>query len=158
MTSLPIRSLGYSLNKEEFRDSVSLRYGWNIPNTPAFCSCGSRNDVNHTLICKSGGYVIFRHNKIRDTEAELLKEVCYDVRIEPELLPLEPLNFQTNGNNTDRARLDISARGLWSTFEKTYFDVRVFHPNSPSYKSKTLSQLYTQCMKKKRKDSTIPYK
>ena len=28
-----------------------------------------------------------RHNAVRDTEAKLLMEVCYDVKTEPELLP-----------------------------------------------------------------------
>ena len=27
-------------------------------------------------------------------------------------------------------RLDITARGLWSTFERTLADVRIFNPNS----------------------------
>ncbi len=75
LTALPLASLGYTLNKEEFRDSIRLRYGWHIPNIPAYCVCGERNDVNHTLTCKTGGYVIFRHNKIRDTNAEFLKQM-----------------------------------------------------------------------------------
>ena len=32
------------------------------------------------LICKLGGYVSLRHNRVRDLEAELMKEVCHDVR------------------------------------------------------------------------------
>ncbi len=113
LTALPLASLGYTLNKEEFRDSIRLRYGWHIPNIPAYCVCGERNDINHTLTCKTGGYVIFRHNKIRDTNAEFLKQVCYDVQVEPELLPIENTEFCVQGNNSDKARLDISARGLW---------------------------------------------
>ena len=31
---LPIGSLGWMLNKEEFRDGIRLRYGWQIPNIP----------------------------------------------------------------------------------------------------------------------------
>ena len=42
----------------------------------------------------------------------------------------------------DRAAADISSRGLWSTFERTFYDVRVLHPNSPSYVTKTPEQLY----------------
>jgi hypothetical protein len=40
LTALPIEALGYTLNKQEFRDSVCLRYGWHIPNTPSFASAG----------------------------------------------------------------------------------------------------------------------
>ena len=76
LTALPIQSLGYSLNKQEFRDGICLRYGWNIPNTPSYCQCGKENNIDHTLNCKSGGYVSMRHNRIRDLEADLMKEVC----------------------------------------------------------------------------------
>ena len=57
LTALPIQSLGYVLNKQEFRDSLCLRYGWKIPNTPMYCSCGKRNGVDHALTCALGGYV-----------------------------------------------------------------------------------------------------
>jgi hypothetical protein len=52
--------------------------------------------------------------------------------------------FQQKGNNADKARLDIAARGLWSTFERTLTDVRIFNPNSESYSAQTLAQLYIQ--------------
>ena len=82
LTALPVQSLGYVLNKQEFRDAIRLRYGWQIPNIPMFCVCGSRNDLDHTLTCKRGGHIIFRHNKIRDMNAELLAKVCHNVQVE----------------------------------------------------------------------------
>ena len=42
LTSLPIQSLGYTLNKQEFRDSVCLRYGWNIQKHTQLLSVQSR--------------------------------------------------------------------------------------------------------------------
>ena len=69
---------------------------------------------------------------------------CKDVVIEPPLIPIESETFHQKGNNADKARLDIAARGIWSTFEKTYFDVRIFNPNSVSYRLQTLPKLYTQ--------------
>ena len=47
-------------------------------------------------------------------------------------------------NNADKARLDVAAIGLWSTFEKTIVDVRILNPNSESYKFQTLAKLYGQ--------------
>ena len=41
-----------------------------------------------------------------------------------------------------RAAPDISSRGLWSTFQRTFFDVRVLHPNAPSYRDKSMEALY----------------
>ena len=43
LSTLPIEWLGYSLNKQEFRDSLSLRYNWPIENVPRYCGCGSPN-------------------------------------------------------------------------------------------------------------------
>ena len=143
LTCLPIQQLGYAYSKQDFRDAVHLRYGWDIPNTPRFCDCGAKNDHNHILNCKRGGYVNYRHNNVRDSVAEYLRLVTKDVRIEPLLTPIESANFQQKGNNADKARLDISARGVWSTFERTFFDVRIFNPKSPTYQGKTMPQLYT---------------
>ena len=57
LTVLPLQDQGYILNKQEFKDAICLRYGWKISNTPLFCGCGKKNDVNHSLICAKGGYV-----------------------------------------------------------------------------------------------------
>ena len=149
LTALPIKSLGYVLNKQEFRDSICLRYDWKVPNTPSFCQCGVKNDINHALSCKKGGYVIMWHNCIRDLEAELMKEVCYDVKIEPELLPLD--NDHMRGNTAEKARLDVSGNGVWGPFEKTFLDVRIMHPNAPSYINKTIGQIYTMHEKEKKR-------
>ena len=62
----------------------------------------------------------FRHNALRDTEAESLKEVCWDVRTEPLLLPTDEKSHPPATNTQDQARLDIVATGLWGTFERTY--------------------------------------
>ena len=49
--------------------------------------------LDKTLICKKGGYVSMRHNTLRDTEALFLKQKHKDVKIEPELLPVEQQNL-----------------------------------------------------------------
>ena len=81
-----------------------------------------------------------RHNALRDLNAELQQEVCRDVVIEPSMIPVE--NEQVSGTTADEARPDISSRGLWSTFERTFYDVRVLHPNAPSYQSTSIPALY----------------
>ena len=81
-----------------------------------FCACGERNTVNHALICRKGGFVIRRHNEIRDIEAELLDEVCISVKKEPTLLPLS--GEIVTGNQADEARLVVSAIGFWRHQEK----------------------------------------
>ena len=150
LSALPLQSMGYVLNKQEFRDGLCLRYGWRIPNTPSFCGCGVKNSVDHTLNCKLGGYFTMRHNNIRDLEASLLKDVCKDIKIEPELMPLG--NSVTQSSNTaEKARLDVSAVGIWNSMERTFIDIRVMHPNSPSYMDTTPDQLYSQHEREKKR-------
>lgn len=45
LTALRIKSLGYTLNKREFLDSICLRYDWRIPNTTSHCLCGVKNNI-----------------------------------------------------------------------------------------------------------------
>ena len=53
LSALPLKKLGYVLNKQEFRDAICLRYGWEIKGTPKSCVCGEDNSLDHALICKS---------------------------------------------------------------------------------------------------------
>ena len=110
LSAVPIKALGFVLNKQEFRDSICLRYGWNIPDTPSYCQCGQKNNLDHTLSCPKGGYHIMRHNGIRDLEGELMREVCRDVKIEPELLPIGEQDM--SGNVAGKTRLDVSGVGV----------------------------------------------
>ncbi len=90
-----------------------------------------------------------RHNSLRDAIANLLREVCVDVQTEPMLLPVNPNNYSSRTNVADGARLDVSARGLKSTFERTFIDVRVCHPHAASNVVFSLSELYKRNEKEK---------
>ena len=46
-------------------------------------------------------------------------------------------------NSQSGAHLDIAANGVWGgTFERTYFDVRVFNPHAPSNRHTNLHSVY----------------
>ena len=132
LSCLPLESAGYIFNKVEFRDSLCVRYNWPLPDIPRFCACVEKTGVDHSCVCKLGGLINMRRDNVRDVEAEFLKEVCREVRTEPGLLPVEPENFDTGAKTGDMARLDIVATGLFGNMEKTFFNVRVTHPNAPS--------------------------
>ena len=142
LTSLPLSDQGFNLNAQEFRDAICLRYGWKVNNIAPYCECGSENNINHSLICKKGGFISLRHNELRDIEAELISEVCKDVTVEPPLLPCDGYGLGQSTNTDRDARLDFSARGFWSPLQRAFFDVRVFHPNSPSYLNRSPNALY----------------
>ena len=112
LSTLPISEHGFKLNKGAFRDALALHYGWQPSNLPSSCVCGAHFSVEHTLT--KGGFPTLGHNEVRDIAAQLLSEVCTEVRIEPRLQPLsgEQLHLDS-ANREDNARLDISENGFW---------------------------------------------
>ena len=130
----PLKEYGFTLHKGAFRDALALRYDWTPDHLPSKCDCGAPFSIEHALSCAKGGFPSIRHNEIRDLTATLLTEVCNDVCVEPALQPVtdEVLRGAT-ANSQAGARLDIAANGFWGgTFERTYFDVRIFNPHAPS--------------------------
>ena len=91
---------------------------------------------------KKGGFVTIRHNELRNFTARLLKNVSHDVKIEPSLEELSGEVMSTSTNVSSEARLDISARGFWETYQKAFFDVRVFNPLARRYVNLTPSKCY----------------
>ena len=86
---LPLEEQGFTLTKGEFRDALALRYNKQLRALPSKCPCGQTFGVNHALNCKREGFVIIRHNNIRDFEANLLHKVHNDVETKP---PLQAVN------------------------------------------------------------------
>ena len=139
LTMLHIAEYGFELSKQQFWDSISLRYGWEISKLPATCPCGSRFDILHSMGYKKGGFATIRHNDLRDLTAKILSEVCCDTEIEPKLAPLsgEDLSHRT-ANRSNEARLDVRARGSWERGQQAFFDLRVFDSNACRYLNKSL--------------------
>ena len=103
------------------------------------------------MVCKRGGFVIQRHNELRDLEAELLDMVCSDVQVEPCLQPVTGETLNGGANREDGARLDVHARGFWERQRSAFFDVRVCHPNADSYRELTPQQIYRQHEQEKKR-------
>ena len=145
LSALPIQRLGYVLNKQSFRDAVRLRYNWSIPQIPRYCSCGVQNDNDHLLVCKKGGYVHIRHDALVKVEAEIMREAgCKNVVIEQHLIPTKGDHLKARTEKGDQSRMDVAATGVFSPMERTFFDVRVTHPNAPSNRSIPPSKLYVR--------------
>ena len=60
-----------------------------------------------------GGFVVQRHNELRDFEAELLNLVCKDVETEPVLQDIMGEVLGRGANTSQEARVDIHVRFLW---------------------------------------------
>ena len=65
LTTLPLKSQNFSLNKREFYEELSLRYRWTPKHLPSMCPCGKRFDVDHAMSCLKG-FVHRRHDDVRD--------------------------------------------------------------------------------------------
>ena len=83
-----IEKSGFYLTKRDFWDSVLMGYEWLLTRLPSryVYPCKEQFNVNHALICPVGGFLIHRHNEIRDLTFDLLEEVCHDVCVEPLLV------------------------------------------------------------------------
>ena len=145
LTVLPIAEHGFALQKGDFRDALSLRYGWSPKHLPSSCVCGKPFSVKHALSCNCGGFPMKRHNELRDLTANLLDEICDGVGLEPPLQPLtqEHLYLKT-ANRQDGARLDVVAEGFWGSRQRAFYDVRVFNPFAPSLVNSQITTLDRQ--------------
>ena len=51
-----------------------------------------------------------------------------------------------------QARLDVSGIGVWGSYERTFLDVRIVHPNAPSYANKSMDKIFEKHEKEKKRD------
>ena len=146
---IPLEENGFNLTKGEFRDAISIRYNKLLRNLPSKCPCGSNFDITHALNCKRGGYVIIRHNNIRDFEANLLRKLHNDVETEPDLQAITTERLR--GLSNDQCKPDIQARGVWRDAQNTYFDIGVTNINSESQKHLPIKTILMKHEKEKKR-------
>ena len=151
LSVIPLAEHGFNLNKREFRDALSLRFNRSLRGLPSHCPCGQKFDVNHAMNCKRGGFIIMRHNDIRDFEANLLRKVCNDVEIEPRLQPVTGEELATGAISGEEARLDVRAKGFWRRAQDNYFDVRVTNANSESAKNISVEKVLLKHEREKKR-------
>ena len=140
LSVIPLRSHGYHLYKEAFRDGLCLRYGWDPSRLPEACVCGVPFSVNHALNCPCGGLPSLRHNNLRDITTSLFKEVCHNVITEPVLHPLSGETLHPRSAITDdNAQSDIKVDGFWGCRQQSsFFDIKIFNPTASTYLTKSL--------------------
>ena len=124
MTALPIQEQGFYLNKQECRDALSLRFGWQLYDVLSHCVGGTSFSVDHAMVCRHGGLSFIWHNELHDLTAGLLQEVCHDVQVEPPLLPLTGVTISpTSAIRSNEACADVCATEFWGRCQGAFFDV-----------------------------------
>ena len=78
---------------------------------PSTCACSKPFNIDHALSCPKGGFV-YQRNELRDTLANMVQEVCKDVKVEPDLEPIRGEQLNAGAIRSNGARSDVSARGL----------------------------------------------
>ena len=93
------------------------------------------------MVCRRRGFIIQRHNELRNLEAEMLKVVRNDVQTEP---ALHGINGEVLTPDTKRAAdalVDIHARGFWERKGSAFFDV-ITRIQSLVYRGLNTNQIY----------------
>lgn len=151
LTTLPLESEKFVLNKREFFDAINLRYRWPLKYLPSICPCSKVYSVDHAMSCPKGGFLYMRHDEMKDSIANLLQETCKDVEVEPRLIPLTGEALPPNAIQGDEARLDIAARSFWQRGQRAFFDVRVFNPFASSHVNQNLQKVFCKNEKEKKR-------
>ena len=140
LTILPSRVNGTELGRDEFRDALRRRYGYELTNLPDTCDgCGAKFSLEHASTCKSGGLIIQRHDEISQELASLsaLALKPSSVRAEPLINPTGRRTAKTQQTDEEktakpssdpvelnRDQGDLLIRGLWKPSTDCIIDVR----------------------------------
>ena len=87
---------------------MCLRYGFDLVGLPTSCICDTPKTTDHALTCPFGGYPMAQHDNGCDVLACVSRDAVREVKVEPQLLPLD--NEDLPGRITNRsaaARFDI---------------------------------------------------
>ena len=134
----PLAVHGTTLEAEEFRDSLRLRYGIKPAGLPARCDgCGERFDVAHAMSCKRGGQVLARHDALKHEWRTLCGHALGRANVfdEPTLKTCQDVRAAgaRAGQEPDKdLRGDVAAHGFWKAGCCAVFDVRVTDTDAPS--------------------------
>jgi hypothetical protein len=142
----PLRKYGLPIEKKhDWYDIVRMRYLFPLTKLPDHCVCQKPYSLDHSQICKVGGFIHWRHDSVAKLFAGMCKEVHRDVELEPMLAPLsgEVLSYKS-ANADDSARSDVRVRGFNRFMKNAFFEFRVFYPLASSYAGKEPKQIYSQ--------------
>jgi len=149
VTVLPLEKYGFAFRgKRDFDDLIRQRYRKPIRRLPTTCPCGAPFSLDHSQICKLGGFVGMRHDEGKKIWAVANSKVFRDVEVEPQLEQLddETLDYKT-ANRDQEARSDVRVRGFYGNQQNAFFDHKVFYPFfalSYSKKSRLLLSEYRE--------------
>ena len=156
---------GNVLSKEEFRDSLRLRFGLGIDGLPSKCDgCGADFDITHALNCKKGGLVLRKYEDVNDTFLHLCSQAY-----QPSSVSRKPF-IKSNVDNKKKVGKgreqtveeqaetledmgDTAVSSFWTKGTQAIFDVRVTNLDSGSQ----IKSDPGSCLRKNEKEKMLKY-
>ena len=148
MTATPLQHHDMCYEWAEWADVMALRFGLPLRNMPVRCGCGKAFSEAHALQCNLGGFVIARHDAIRDFFLSVAKYIFNrGVDKEPKFESLsedakKELAELYNCTIKENPRGDISIVGLLRRGERCFIDFRVWNHLATRYSGQTVSQVH----------------
>ena len=96
LSAVPLEEQDLTLNKQQSRDSLRLRYNLQRADLPSHCTCGDRFTVNRTQSSKKRSFVARRHDGIRNLLTPLLRS------LDVEMGSFTPYGFWHEQRNGER--------------------------------------------------------
>ena len=151
LTALPLKEHGLALDKQAFWDAIRLRYAIPLHRLARSCVCGATYSIQYALSCPRGGFIINRHNEIRNYTAELLCEISPEVIVEPLLQPLTGEKFKMKSAiSSNDVRADVAS--FLVKGQAAYADVRVFNTLAKSNRNLTLQAAHKKNENEKKRN------
>lgn len=153
-TVVPLDCHGFALKaKRDFFDLVRMRYRLPLFRLPTTCACGKPYSLDHSQICKKGGFIHMRHDEPKELFAGMASVLWRDVGVEPLLEELsgEVMSYRS-AKIEDDCRSDVRVRGFWAKQQNAFFEFRIFYPFASSYLSTSLPALYRRFAKERKRE------
>jgi hypothetical protein len=142
-----------TLTHLELQSALAFYLGERIPLLPNKCNCKSKTHLdpfgNHSIICKTGGGPIRRHDSIKYVMHGMFTQAGVRCSVEDkhQFKKLHP---------SDNTRADLTARGFGNMGQDLLMDFCCYHPGSKSYLkkkniAKTPGLIFPSMEKKKNK-------
>lgn len=83
------------------------------------------SDIQHSMICKKGSFITFRHDKLGHLRTKIPSKVWNDTEIEAKHVPLSGKDLKKAATNrSNEVRLSIRAPGVWKGEQQPLFYFR----------------------------------
>ena len=153
-TVLPLESHGFALKaNRDFYDLIRMRYRLPLSRLPTTCACGKPYSLDHSQICKTGGFIHMRHDEPKELFAREASVLWKDIEVEPMLEELsgEVMSYRSAKIEND-CRSDVRVRGFWAKQQNAFFEFRIFYPFASSYLSTSIPALYRRFAKERKRE------